>query len=83
MPFLTRKKLRVLFEDSCFFPSKEQGQNYLVDEEICQRVIQELDLKHTDQILEIGAGFGAFTDEIVTQTKRTYIIEKDTTSAKF
>ncbi|MCK4798471.1 MAG: hypothetical protein KAT05_13910 [Spirochaetes bacterium] len=83
MPFLTRKKLRILLEDSCFFPSKEQGQNYLVDERICQRIIQELDLKPTDQILEIGAGFGAFTDEIVTQTKRTYIFEKDTTSAKF
>lgn len=83
MPFLTQKQLRKVLDDECFYPTKEMGQNYLVDKQICHQILHELNPQPNDQVLEIGSGFGAFTDEIVSKTKRTYIIEKERISAKF
>ena len=44
-----------------YLANKEIGQNFLFDEEICKRIIEELNISKDDIILEIGCGFGSLT----------------------
>ena len=45
-------------------PLRKRGQNFLINPEIIQKIIQISDLKKKDIVLEIGAGTGALTKEI-------------------
>ena len=50
---------------SGYRPKKRLGQNFLVDESISQKIVQALDLKPGDQVVEIGPGRGALTDYLL------------------
>jgi 16S rRNA (adenine1518-N6/adenine1519-N6)-dimethyltransferase len=47
-----------------FVPSKKFGQNFIINEEIIQKVIAAAELQPNDIVLEIGAGTGAVTREL-------------------
>ena len=55
---------------------KSLGQNFLIDKNIVKKIINLIDIKNKN-ILEIGSGRGALTDEIIKKTKSFLIIEKD------
>ena len=54
----------------------ENGQNFLVDEDILAREVDESKLKNDDIILDIGAGFGSI-ETAVRKTCRVIAIEKE------
>ncbi|MFN2493496.1 MAG: 16S rRNA (adenine(1518)-N(6)/adenine(1519)-N(6))-dimethyltransferase RsmA [Pyrinomonadaceae bacterium] len=58
-------------------PSKRLGQNFLTDHRIIDRIIQELDPKTTDTILEIGPGRGALTSSLLDKAGRLVAVEFD------
>ena len=59
------------------FPKKSLGQNFLEDKNIIKKIISLTNLKNKD-ILEIGPGKGALTDEILRKNpKSVTLIEKD------
>ena len=59
------------------FPKKSLGQNFLIEKNIVKRIINLTNLKNKD-IVEIGPGKGALTDEIVkAKPKSITLIEKD------
>lgn len=61
-----------------FFPSKKMGQNFLVNKNIAKAIIESIDFKDVDAIVEIGPGVGALTEIITTKTdKPIYAIELD------
>ncbi|MCQ2752670.1 MAG: 16S rRNA (adenine(1518)-N(6)/adenine(1519)-N(6))-dimethyltransferase RsmA [Bacilli bacterium] len=43
------------------FANKELGQNYLTNPKIAEKMVELLDIKPTDNVLEVGAGFGALS----------------------
>ena len=56
---------------------KSLGQNFLIDKNIIKKIINLIDIKNKN-ILEIGSGRGALTDEIIKKKPKTLlIIEKD------
>lgn len=57
--------------------SKRRGQNFLVDGEIRRRIIQAIDIKPEDEILEIGPGLGALTEDLAQAAAKVFAIEKD------
>ena len=59
-------------------PLKKFGQNYLVDKNIVNNLIQPLDLNNSDQLLEIGPGKGFITEEISKLVENLVAIEIDT-----
>ena len=59
------------------FAKKHLGQNFLVDENAKQRIINACGLTADDLVLEIGPGLGALTTEITKRTKHLYAIETD------
>ena len=59
------------------FPKKSLGQNFLIDKNIIKKIINLTNLKNKD-IIEIGPGKGALTDEILKKKPKSLtLIEKD------
>ena len=58
-------------------PSKRLGQNFLVDSRIVDRIIQALDPKPNETIIEIGPGRGALTAQLVEEAGALLAIEFD------
>ena len=60
-----------------FIPKKSFGQNFLVDKNVCQRILSTCCFHPNDTVLEIGPGQGALTAAIVQRAGRLVAIEKD------
>ena len=59
-------------------PKKSLGQNFLVDTEILNKIIDVGDIKSTDIVLEVGPGTGNLTEKILEKKPRKItVIEKD------
>jgi len=59
------------------FPKKSLGQNFLVDRNIAGRIIEALELRPSDIILEIGSGKGELTSLIAAKVNKVYAVELD------
>ncbi len=58
-------------------PKKSLSQNFLIDKNICKKIINQIDIKNKN-IIEIGPGLGSLTDFILEEEpKKLYLIEKD------
>lgn len=42
-------------------PDKDYGQNYLIDTNTCQKILQNLDILDNECVLEVGPGIGSLT----------------------
>ena len=60
-------------------PSKALGQNFLIDKNILNKIIQASNLKPDDTVLEIGPGIGTLTQELAKHVGKIIAIEKDKT----
>ncbi len=58
-------------------PSKGLGQNFLVDPNILDRVVDAAEIQPEDQVLEVGAGFGHLTRHLAKKAKRVVAVELD------
>jgi 16S rRNA (adenine1518-N6/adenine1519-N6)-dimethyltransferase len=58
-------------------PKKFLGQNFLVDDNISQKIIKCLDIKENDIILEIGPGQGALTKFLIDYKNEYIAVEID------
>ena len=58
-------------------PNKKLGQNFLINEYTINTILEILDIKQEDSILEVGPGHGALTKNIVKKTKNYIGVEKD------
>ena len=60
-----------------FTPKKSLGQNFLVNTNIAERIVDSCHLTSADIVLEIGPGRGALTYGLAQQCKKILAIEKD------
>jgi 16S rRNA (adenine1518-N6/adenine1519-N6)-dimethyltransferase len=58
-------------------PRKRFGQNFLVREEIAERIAEHAHLRDDDVAIEIGPGAGALTGRIAKRVRHLVAIEKD------
>ena len=59
------------------FAKKSLGQNFLIDKNIIKKIVNLVDIKNKD-IIEIGPGKGALTEEILKKNPKSLsLIEKD------
>ncbi len=59
------------------FFKKSLGQNFLIDKNVIKKIVNLADIKNKN-VIEIGPGKGALTDEILNKSpKSLYLIEKD------
>lgn len=58
-------------------PNKKLGQNFLVDPNLIDKLIDSLNVYPDEDILEIGSGFGVLTSKLASHAQRVLAIEKD------
>ena len=66
------------FERARYFRTKKRlGQNFLVDGEVIQDIIEFAEITSEDTIVEIGPGVGFVTEQLVKYAKKVIVIELD------
>jgi 16S rRNA (adenine1518-N6/adenine1519-N6)-dimethyltransferase len=60
-------------------PKKRLGQNFLLDKNIQRKILDSLELKKTDIVLEIGAGTGELTRQVCEKAHKVFALEIDET----
>ena len=59
-------------------PKKSLGQNFLIDKNILQKIVNSVPINKNNEILEIGPGTGNLTDYLIKKNpKKIFVIEKD------
>ena len=63
---------------------KSLGQNFLIDQNIINKIVLEAGELENETILEVGPGTGNLTEYILKKNpKKLFVIEKDTNLAKY
>ena len=58
-------------------PARSKGQNFLISQNIVDEIIKAADLKKSELVIEVGAGFGTLTFSIAERVKRLIAVEWD------
>ena len=58
-------------------PSRDRGQNFLIDKNVLEKIIESANLKKDDVVLEIGAGFGTLTERLAQKAGKVITVESD------
>lgn len=58
-------------------PKKRFGQNFLQDENILNKIVKEINPQPDDLIIEIGPGYGALTQKLISATANLIAVEID------
>src|SRR2546426_9064534 len=58
-------------------PRKRFGQNFLVREDLAERIVEHCRLRDDDLAVEIGPGAGALTTRIAARVRHLVAVEKD------
>ncbi|MDZ7843777.1 MAG: 16S rRNA (adenine(1518)-N(6)/adenine(1519)-N(6))-dimethyltransferase RsmA [Anaerolineales bacterium] len=69
--------ISALMEKYQLKPQKSLGQNFLVDPQALQRIVEVADLDPASVVLEIGAGLGHLTRYLAAKAKRVIALEVD------
>ena len=42
-------------------PDKDYGQNFLIEPQVCERIVNALNIQDNDKVIEVGPGLGSLT----------------------
>jgi 16S rRNA (adenine1518-N6/adenine1519-N6)-dimethyltransferase len=69
--------VRTLLAALDFHPSRVLGQNFLIDANILNILLDAAELTQRDQVLEVGPGLGVLTEGLLHRAGRVCAVEKD------
>jgi 16S rRNA (adenine1518-N6/adenine1519-N6)-dimethyltransferase len=73
----TRSMLMGLFQRNGFHPRSDLGQNFLIDLNLVDYIVDQADLGQDDVVLEIGAGTGGLTTALACRAASVVSVEID------
>ena len=74
---LTIAEIKQVLKEGRLLISKYRGQSFLVDPHLQKKIIQALNINSTDEIIEIGPGLGALTEDLASRANKVIAVEKD------
>ena len=77
MTLLGAAEIRELAAKLDIHPSKSLGQNFVIDGNVCQRIVRQVSITPEDRVLEIGPGLGSLTLAILESGVPVTAIEID------
>ncbi|WP_457557671.1 rRNA adenine N-6-methyltransferase family protein [Candidatus Harpocratesius sp.] len=78
MPIYSSRSLKKLFQKLNFIPEKKLGQIFITNYQVCKRAVDALNLfPNQDRVLEVGPGFGAFSDLLLKKSRTIFLIDRD------
>ena len=57
--------------------SKSLGQNFLIDDNVIENIVESADIEDNDLIIEIGPGLGTLTKRLLEKAKKVIAVELD------
>ena len=73
---LVKETLKILKENDIRL-DRRKGQNYLIDSNILNKIVDYADLSMEDTVLEIGAGIGTLTIPLAEHAQKVIAVEQD------
>jgi len=73
----TRQSIKDILKDRQLAPSKRFGQNFLVNEQVVETILDRAAPQPEDTIIELGVGLGSLTIPLARRVKRVIGIEID------
>jgi 16S rRNA (adenine1518-N6/adenine1519-N6)-dimethyltransferase len=64
-------------------PRKRFGQNFLIRDDLAERIVEQSRLRSEDVVIEIGPGAGALTPLLAQRARRVVAVEKDSGLAEY
>lgn len=77
MPVLSPARIKAIFAELGISPQKSLGQNFLIDKNVLDKIIEAAELKKDDTVLEVGPGLGVLTEELAAAVGKVIAIEAD------
>ena len=74
---MNHRQVRDFFALNHTRPKKQLGQNFLVNPEALEIILDAGELTDTDTVIEIGAGLGCLTEVLARRAKRVIAVEVD------
>jgi 16S rRNA (adenine1518-N6/adenine1519-N6)-dimethyltransferase len=78
---LGAKQIRLLAEQWGIRPTKQRGQNFVIDPNTIERIVREAHLNADDVVLEVGPGLGSLTLALLGRVRHVIAVEIDPTLA--
>ena len=69
--------ITALFKEFSYRPRKSAGQNFLTDFQILDQIEQAVQCPPGDVLLEVGGGYGAFTERLAKKGRLLTVVEPD------
>ncbi len=74
---MTGREIRDVLETAGVLPSKQLGQNFLLDPNLAQWIVAQLEATADDAVVEVGPGTGSLSEHLVGKVRRLILIEFD------
>ncbi|MBR2240178.1 MAG: 16S rRNA (adenine(1518)-N(6)/adenine(1519)-N(6))-dimethyltransferase RsmA [Clostridia bacterium] len=71
------EKTRYIMKKYGISANKSLGQNFLINEEVVNNIVQASDITKDDLVIEIGPGLGTLTEELIEKAGKVIAIELD------
>lgn len=76
-------EIKNLCKQNNITPSRSKGQNFLIDEETYDKIVDSAGLNKDDLVLEIGPGLGILTEKLAKRVRKVMAVELDDPSANY
>ncbi len=74
---MTGREIKEALDRAGVLPSKQLGQNFLIDPNMARWIVSQLDASEDDAIVEVGPGTGSLSEHLVGKVRRLILIEFD------
>jgi 16S rRNA (adenine1518-N6/adenine1519-N6)-dimethyltransferase len=74
---MTGREIRELLDRAGVLPSRQLGQNFLIDPNMARWIVSQLEASPDECIVEVGPGTGALSEHLVGKVRRLILIEFD------
>jgi len=74
---MTGRDIKDTLDRAGVLPSKQLGQNFLIDPNMARWIVAQLEVDAEDAVVEVGPGTGALSEHLVGHVRRLILIEFD------
>jgi 16S rRNA (adenine1518-N6/adenine1519-N6)-dimethyltransferase len=77
MRVMTGREIKEALDRAGVLPSKQLGQNFLIDPNMARWIVAQLEAAADDVVVEVGPGTGALSEHLAGRVRRLILIEFD------
>lgn len=74
---MTGREIKETLERAGVLPSKQLGQNFLIDPNMAKWIVSQLEVTQDDAVVEVGPGTGSLSEHLVGKVRKLILIEFD------